>query len=95
MSSRTSAPPAGGATGRGGSRAKRPPDPGELEADLRVIRDRLLSELGKARGSGAANVARELRIVAEKIAEIGPKKTEVIDEISERRAKRRAAASRS
>jgi hypothetical protein len=94
LTSRTSAPRARSATKRGISSKKlaSKPGPGEFQTDLMAIRSALLAELKLTGGTSLASVARELRIVSEKLDQLRPRKASVLDEIAQRRDRRRAAA---
>lgn len=95
MPSRTSGRRATSATKRATSTRKKrvePGSPGDLTTTLLEIQRALRVELANAGGSHLANVARELRIVSEKLDDLKPKKASVLDEIADRRNKRRAAA---
>jgi hypothetical protein len=63
-----------------------------LQSDLMAIRAALLAELPSSSGTHLASVARELRIVSERLEQMRPRKASVLDEIAQRRDRRRAAA---
>lgn len=66
---------------------------GDRRAALEAIRDKLAAELEDAEGRDAATVAKELRAtLAELEALPGGKEVSAVDDLSDRRAKRRADA---
>lgn len=65
---------------------------GDRRAALEAIRDRLAAELQRARGTGAAAVARELREVLAELEAIPDEEVSPVDQLARRRAERRARA---
>ena len=65
---------------------------GDRKAALEAIRDRLAAELTRARGTGAAAIARELREVLTELEAIPDPEVSPVEQLLRRRAERRAAA---
>jgi hypothetical protein len=66
---------------------------GDRRAALEAIRDKLAAELDDAEGRDAATVAKELRATLAELESLpGGKEASAVDDLSARRAKRRADA---